>query len=194
VALSTTRTMSSKSSTTDGSIPETILVGLIHKPHGLRGEVSVESFSDLEGRFAVGSAFHLAVPGVPRRDIRVRSCRPGKRGLLVGFDGVTDRDRAEEIRGGRLEVDRSEVPPAPEGEYYYFELIGCRCVDAELGELGTVREVMEDGGGQILLIEGEQGVLLVPFVKAFLVNVNIAERRIEIEAPEGLVETCRSKS
>ncbi|MCZ6508595.1 MAG: ribosome maturation factor RimM, partial [Acidobacteria bacterium] len=59
--------MSSKSSTTDPDSSEAVLVGLIHKPHGIRGEVTVESLSEVENRFAVGAQLVLTVPGAPSR-------------------------------------------------------------------------------------------------------------------------------
>jgi 16S rRNA processing protein RimM len=186
--------MSSKSSTTDADSPETILVGLVHKPHGLRGEVAVESFSEVADRFAVGAGLDLVPPTRRRRRVRVRSCRRHSRGLLIGFEGVVDRDRAEELRGARLEVLRDEVPPAPEGEFYHFELVDCLCVDGSGRELGVVTEVVDDGGGQILRIVDGSGEILVPFVRAFLKRVDLAARLIELELPAGLLETCRSRS
>ena len=69
--------------------------------------------------------------------------RVHKSGAVVRFEGVEDRDQAEELRGLDLEVSRSEVPPAPEGTYYQYELLGCLCRnDGE--EIGRVVEVLED--------------------------------------------------
>lgn len=185
--------MSSKSSTTDAGDSDNILVGLIHKPHGLRGEVTVEVLSDNTGRFAPGSELSLAVPGVPERMVRVRSSRAHGRGLVVGFESVEDRDAAELLRGGRLGVERADVPPAAADEFYHFELIGCRCRDGGR-DLGVVRAVIEDGGGAILEIADGEELLLVPFVKAFLTSIDPAAGTIELDLPDGLVDTCRSRS
>ncbi|MDH3525576.1 MAG: ribosome maturation factor RimM [Acidobacteriota bacterium] len=186
--------MSSKSSTSESRRGAPVLVGLIHKPHGLAGEVAVEPLSDVAGRFDAGSELELAVAGVPRRGVRIRSSRSHGRGLLVAFEGVEDRAGAEELRGGRLEVAREAVPPAAAGEYYHFELLGCRCVDARGTELGVVDDVVEDGGGEILCVRDESGELLVPFVAAFLTRVDVAGGVIELDLPAGLIETCRSRS
>ena len=202
--------MSSKSSTTEsdarlGARPDggkdadtltdnqDILVGLIHKPHGLRGEVAVEVLSDVEGRFAKGAELSLVVPGVPSRPVRIRSCRDHGRGILVAFEGVETRDGAEELRGGRLEVGRDRVPPAAEGEFYHFELVDCRCYDRGV-DMGLVVSVIEDGGGVLLQVSDGEEELLVPFVKAFLTAVDTVGQRIDFDLPLGLVETCRSRS
>jgi 16S rRNA processing protein RimM len=185
--------MSSKSSTTEPSDSEDILVGLIHKPHGLRGEVAVEVLSDVPDRFAMGAQLTLRVPGVPRRAVTVRSVRSRGRGILVAFDGVATREAAETLRGGRLEIERARVPPHDGEQFYQFELAGCRCFDRGR-DLGEVTGVLEDGGGALLAVEKGDVKLLIPFVKEFLAAVDLAARRIELELPEGLVDTCSSRS
>jgi len=189
--------MSSKSSTTDPprreDSREDILVGLIHKPHGLRGEVAVEVLSDIESRFVKGAKLSLVVPGVPPREIRVRSARDHGRGILVLFEGFESRDAAEKLRGGRLEVARDSVPPAEDGEFYHFELAGCRCYDRDR-DLGVVTSVIEDGGGVLLEVRDGDAELLVPFVKEFLTAIDTSARRIDLDLPDGLVDTCRSRS
>jgi len=180
-----------------GGGSEPILVGRVIRPHGLRGEVKVEVESDVPERFAVGAELDLVTRGRARRRVRVAAVRPvGVPGgaALVRFEGYGDRDRAESLRGGRLEVDASEVPEPPAGRYYHFQLVGCRCVDADLGALGEVVELLEDGGGVLLRIAGGGSTLLVPFVEAFLESVDVAEKRIDLKLPAGLVETCASKS
>jgi hypothetical protein len=68
--------------------------------------------------------------------------------LRVAFAGIADREAAEGLRGLELWVPIGEVPDPPAGSYYVFELIGCRCFDERDGEIGTVVDVQEDGGGR----------------------------------------------
>lgn len=190
--------MSSRSATetaagTPADRSETVLVGAIIRPHGLRGEVRVEIHSDVSERFAAGAEL-WAVRGSVRRRLRVGSSRIVRGGALVLFEGCSSREQAEELRGHRLEVEMARVPPAPEGLYYYFELAGCRCFDAAEGDLGVVSEVIEDGGGVLLRVGDGERTLLVPFVEAFLRAVDVEGGRIDLELPPGLVETCASRS
>lgn len=205
--------MSSKSSKTEAAgtaaaarrddLPETITVGRVLRPQGLRGEVVVEVLSDVPDRFAPGSRLlgvregKPAMPALPAIPVEVAASRPHKSGMVVRFAGSEDRDQAEELRGLWLEIPRSEVPPAEPGTYYQYELVGCLCrVSGE--ELGRVAEVVEDGGGLLLIIEseseGEKRRIPVPFVREFLREVDVAEARIDLELPPGLVETCASRS
>jgi 16S rRNA processing protein RimM len=187
----------STSSTTERSaeLPEKILVGLVHRAHGVRGEVLVEPLSDLATRFTPGSELALRSSRGEIRRLRIAACRPARTGLRVRFEGVETREAAEQLRGGELEVARAEVPPARAGEYYYFELLGCRAFDERLGELGEVVDLVEGAGGLLLILEDRDGRRLpVPFVEKFLIGVDPAARRIDWRLPEGLVEACASGS
>lgn len=182
-------------SATERSLPEKILVGRLLRPHGLRGEIKVEIHSDYPERFEPGSELIATLPRRPAQRLRVRLFRLVRGGGLVAFKGYETRDQAEELRGARLEIERSRVPKAPPGSFYHYELEGCHCFDEEHGELGQVTDVIEDGGGHLLqLSRGGDHQLLVPFVKAFLVQVDIEEGRIDLRLPEGLVEICESES
>jgi 16S rRNA processing protein RimM len=168
-------------------------VGRVLRPHGVRGEVLVESWSEHESRFAPGALLLGA-----GRALALISARPHQDRLLVRFAGIEDRDQAESLRDAVLQVRREQVPPAPAGTYYHFELVGCTVEDRRRGPLGLVERVVEDGGGVLLRVrvagEGESPALLLPFVGAYLVAVDVVGRRIEVELPEGLVETCVSTS
>ncbi|MDX1382680.1 MAG: ribosome maturation factor RimM [Thermoanaerobaculia bacterium] len=173
-----------------GELPDTVRVGKIVKPHGLRGDLVVEASTDVAERFAPGSMLTLAGPR--ERRLEVARCRVHKGLLLVAFAGLESRDDVEGLRGLELVVARQDVPAAPPGSYYYFELVGCACRDESAGDLGRVVDVVEDGGGLILEIERGSRKLLVPFVNAYLVEVDVAGRRIALDLPPGLIETCES--
>lgn len=194
--------MSSKSSKTEGAavssreredLPETVTVGRVLRPHGVRGEVVVEVLSDVPARFQKGSRVTGVREGEPPLPLTVAAGRVHKTGAVVLFEGYEDRDRAGELRGLDLEIPRAEVPKARRGTYYQFELLGCLCRDRG-AELGRVAEVIEDGGGVMLIVEGEGRRIPVPFVKEFLRRVDVARGVIDLELPEGLLETCASTS
>lgn len=199
--------MSSKSSrktTTDtpsgdagrADLPERVAVGRVLRPHGVRGEVVVEVLSDVPGRLAPGRSLKASWAGRPARtprEVLVESYRPHKTGALVRFAGAEDRDQAEELRDALLDVDRSEVPAAPEGTYYWYQLLGCRCrVDGE--DLGEVTDLVEDGGGLLLVVSKDGRQVPIPFVQSFLKEVDVERGRIELDLPEGLLEACASGS
>jgi len=198
--------MSSKSSKTEGpevprprrdDLPETVAVGRVLRPHGVKGEVVVEVLSDVPGRFQKGSRVQGVREGSPPVTLTVAAGRKHKTGAVVRFEGYEDRDQVEALRGLDLEVSLAEVPKAPRGTYYQYELLGCLCRDVSNDggeELGKVVEVVEDGGGTMLIVEGEGRRIPVPFVKAFLRRVDVARGRIDLALPEGFLEACESRS
>ncbi len=210
--------MRSKFQTTEGGtggLPETVLVGTILRPHGIQGEVTVALWSDNERRFAPGVEFRATSPAAvsrpvrpaappvaaaraaaPRRErlLRIERCSPYKGGLRIAFSGIADREAAESLRGLELRVPLAEVPEAPAGTYYVFELIGCRCFDEIDGDIGTVVDIHEDGGGTLLEVGKDGTRSVIPFVEAFLIRVDRDSRRIDLRLPEGLLATCAFKS
>jgi 16S rRNA processing protein RimM len=189
-------------------LPSRVAVGRVLRPHGLKGEVVVEVLSDVPGRFDPGRrlfAVRGEAPdrshGTPQdRTLVVAASQPHKSGARVRFQGIEDCDAAEALRDLNLEVERSTVPAAEPGTYYYYELLGCRCYDGDR-DLGEVVDLVEDGGGLLLIVlmvadgeaDGDQRVP-VPFVESFLREVDVARGRIVLDLPPGLLETCASRS
>ena len=176
------------------SEPGALVVGRVRRPHGVRGELAVEATTDVPGRFAPGEVLEMVAVNGERRDLEILSVRSHRGQLLVRFRGIEDRDAADEARGASLEVAAGRSPAAPKGWYYYHELIGCTCHDLTAGVLGVVDEVVEDGGGLLLSLIDDGTVTLVPFVDEFIRLIDLDGRRIELELPEGLVESCVSPS
>ncbi len=173
-------------------LPEYVEVGRVRRPHGVHGGLVVEPLSNVPGRFAPGTELVLVSADGRRQPVEVARSAPHGRRLLVSLVGYEDRDAVEPLRGAVLEVSRAATPSAPEGAFYYFELVGCECADLDRGGLGTVSDVIEDGGGLLLEVSDGARTLLVPFVRSFIRSVDIAGRRIELELPEGLIDSCAS--
>ncbi|MEM1202287.1 MAG: ribosome maturation factor RimM [Acidobacteriota bacterium] len=182
--------MTSRSASADSI--DSVQVGRILRSHGVRGEVKVEVQSDVPDRFKAGAQLGWTDRGGRSRSLRIERVRPDRGTLLVVFEGIQNREQADELRGGHLVVDASQSPDPPEGFYYYHQLTGCHCFDRREGELGQVTEVLEDGGGCLLRVAGGERAILVPFVDAFLVEVDVDRQRIDLDLPEGLIEACTS--
>ena len=120
--------------------------------HGVKGEVRLKLFSDSSAGLASQKTVFLG--GVERRLLGVRE---GGKAAIARFQGIGDRSAAEGLRGQLVEVDRSELPPLEEGEYYHADLIGLPCVDRDGESVGTVVAVENFGAGDLLEVELEGG-------------------------------------
>jgi len=195
--------MSSKSSRTTktdpadavprADLPERVAVGRVLRPHGLRGEVVIQVLSDVPGRLWPGASVLGVREDRPPIPLVVETRRDHKTGAVVRFVGCRDRDQAEALRDLLLEVERSQVPEAPEGTYYWYQLIGCRC-EAGGEDLGEVVDLVEDGGGLLLVVSDGERDVPIPFVRSFLKTMDVERGRIELDLPPGLLEVCASRS
>ncbi|HEY8371505.1 MAG TPA: ribosome maturation factor RimM [Pseudonocardiaceae bacterium] len=172
-----------------------VVVGIVAKAHGIRGELAVDVRTDSpEERFAVGAELRAQLREGASRILKVAAARPHAGRLLVRFEGVDSRDAAERLRGARLTVDTAQLPPTEDpDEFYDHELEGLQAVLGS-GEragtvVGTVREVLHNGAGDLLVIAREGGgEALVPFVKEIVPEVDLAGGRIVITPPPGLID------
>lgn len=168
-----------------------LVVGRVVKAHGISGELVVEvRTDDPDLRFAPGSALRgrPSRGGTESRYV-VESARDHSGRLLVRLDGVTDRNAAESLKGTVFLVDSGDLPPIEDpDEFYDHQLEGLRVVTTTGTVVGSVAEVLHTAAGELLSVRTEDGEVLVPFVSAIVTSVSLADRTIEIDPPEGLLE------
>jgi 16S rRNA processing protein RimM len=174
---------------------EAVVVARIGKPHGLRGEVTVQLHTDdPEARFPVGATLATqatAGTGVPRA-LTIRSTRVHQGVWLLGFDEIPDRTGAESLRGTRLVVDAAELARAEDDGsegWYEEELRGLAVVTRDGTRLGKV-SALEVGTAQDLLVVtlDAGGDAYLPFVEAIVPEVDLEGGRVVVDPPEGLLE------
>lgn len=174
------------------------MVGRIGRPHGLKGEVSVEPRTDEpERRFANGTVLRTQRhrPGAPTdAPLTVRDHRWHSGRLLVTFEEITGRDAAEEARGTVLvvPVDPDETPEDPE-EFYDHQLVGLSVEDPDGNPIGTVLAVEHSGGQDLLHIDVDGKDVLFPFVTALVPVVDVSGRRIVVDDRPGLLRSERAE-
>jgi 16S rRNA processing protein RimM len=167
--------------------PERILVGLVARAHGLKGEVVVDVLSDAPERFLPGSVVTGAAPkDVAGRDLKVSESRPFQGRLLVTFEGFATREDAEAIRGFELTIERSRVAPLPEGMHYRFQLVGLAVRTTAGAPLGSVAEVFGTGSNDVLVVRDKEHEILIPMLEGVIVSVDLAGRVVVVEPPPGL--------
>lgn len=162
-----------------------VVIGRIGRPHGIRGEVTIEPRTDEpERRFAPGND----VLDGERTLVIERSAWQGKR-LVVKFRGVEDRDAAEALRDVLLEVDRApgEVPEDPD-EFFDTDLVGLDVLLTDGRGIGVVREILHLPGQDVIAIDSGGREVLVPFTREFVPDVDMNTRRITVDPPDGLLD------
>ena len=176
----------------DGPVVE-VVVGRIGKPHGLRGEVTVDVRTDEpERRFAPGSTLRAEPPpgsASSLRSVTVAGARQHQSVLLVTFEELADRTAAEGARGIVLHatIPADQSPEDPD-EYYDHQLVGLTAYDVDGTTLGTVAGLVHGGAQDLLRVDTPDGrEALVPFVKALVPEVDLPGGRVVIADRPGLV-------
>ena len=169
------------------SSPELVRIGQVTAPHGVRGAVRVFPVTDFPERFTTLRRVLLAGPDRPA-GVRFRGFV--KNLVILEIEGVTDRNKAETLRGVNLLVPRSEVYPLPEGYYYDFDLIGMDVVDTRGTLLGRLVEVDHNSPvHDLYVVETAPGKrYMVPAVHRFVKEVDLEAGRMVIDPIPGLLE------
>jgi 16S rRNA processing protein RimM len=166
-----------------------VVVGRVGRPHGVRGEVTVEiRTDDPDTRFAAGSV--LSTDPAQRGPLTVAASRRSGAVTVLRFDGIADRTTAETLRGTLLLVDTDETPdPLDDDEYYDHQLIGLAAVHADGTSLGQVTDLLHLPASPVLSVRTPNGAdVLVPFVAAIVPTVDLAAGRLVIDPPDGMFD------
>ena len=181
--------------------PEYAIVGLIRKAQGIRGEVVIEPLTDKpDVVFASGSRVFAGtadgdlavIRGVRGEEetptLTISEAKPFKKGLIVRFEELHDRDSAELWRGRYLLAPFSELPPLQEDEVYLHDLIGMSVVSVTGDSLGAVTTFYELPQGIMLDVKKAHGSVLIPYRPEVIVRTDIEARTIVINDTLGLLD------
>ncbi len=165
-----------------GGEGERLVLGRISGLYGVRGWVRVYSYTEPREAIFQHTPWELRLQG-QWREVALEVGRPHGKGLVAKLVGWDDRDQVRALIGAEITVLRDRLPPLPEGEYYWADLIGLEVIDQNGASLGRVARLMETGAHDVLVVRdpggGEQ---LIPFVQGPVVKaVDLVGGRMEVE-------------
>ncbi|HEX2660168.1 MAG TPA: ribosome maturation factor RimM [Polyangia bacterium] len=158
--------------------PETLLVGVMGRPHGLRGELSLRAHNRDSADLARVPELILERPN-GREERRIEGIRRSPEGWLVKLAGVDSRTDAEPLTNAAVRVRRARLPAPMPGEFFVQDAVGCEVFAADDRRLGTVAGLMWNGAQDILIVEGESEIL-IPALPEFVRSIDLAKRRIDV--------------
>lgn len=166
---------------------DTLLIGEIVAPFGVRGQVKVRSYTDRVEhlRRRIRSVFL----GPQRREYALKGVLEHKPGLLVlSLAGVTTREDAENLRGSEVAILEREAAPLEEDEYFIHQLYDLEVVAEDGTPLGRVREVLETGANEVLVVARPgQADALIPMIRDVVQDLDIEGGRVVVRLIEGLL-------
>lgn len=161
-------------------------MGRVIRPHGIDGELRVYVFEPGAPNLQRGRSVTIA--GEIRKIIRLREDRGD---LLIGFEGITDRDAAMTLRGEILELPDRLVRRNDEDSYFLHELVGL-LVETEGGEaVGNIREILQPGANDVYVVDTPSGEVLIPAIADVVRSIDLQARKIVIVPLAGMLDMSK---
>ncbi len=175
----------------DMAAVELVAVARAAKTRGLRGEIVAELLTDFPERFDGLDELIAVAPGGLRTTLALEEHWFQSGRVVLKFAGYDSIEAASALIGYEFAVPESERVELEEDEFYDWELIGCRVETVEGQKLGLVREVLRTGGdAEVLVVEKVDagGEHLIPLAETICVEIDIENKLIRVDPPEGLLE------
>jgi 16S rRNA processing protein RimM len=165
-----------------------ITIGKVLKPHGVRGELKIEPLTDHAGRFTgLRRVFLTDRSGAPR-ECAVKAVRYAGTTPLLQLAACDTPEKARELVGRLVQVPEEEAVPLPEGQYYWFELIGME-VESESGEcLGRIVDIFPTGSNDVYVMRAGKREIYLPATKEVIRQVDRNTKRMVIHVLDGLLD------
>lgn len=170
---------------------ELVAIAKTVRTRGLRGELVADVLTDFPERFAETKTILAIKPDGSQAELEIENHWFQKDRVILKFTGFDSIEAAESLINCEICVPEAEAVALEEGEFFDWELIGCAVETVEGETLGRVREVMRTGGTEILVVSREseeEKDYLIPFAEKICVEVDVENKLIKVDAPEGLLE------
>ncbi len=165
-----------------------ITIAKVAKTRGLRGEVVAELLTDFPERFEGLVDVTGTFADGQHVGLKIERHFFQKGRIVLKFAGYNTIEQGEELRGIEISVPESEAVELDTDEFFDWQLEGCR-VETIGGEtIGTVRELLRTGGTEVLIVAGTEKEFLIPFAESICVEVDVDNKLIRIDPPDGLLE------
>ena len=165
---------------------ESLELGRIGAPYGIKGWVHVQSFASPPEKLLKYREWTLTAREVPTT-FKVMEGRSQGSGVVARLEGIEDRDRAALLQGAAISVPRSALPKLRKREFYQADLIGLSVANLEGAALGAITHFVETPGGDVMVVRGETGhEHWVPATKEHLSKVDLAAGQVVVDWPAAI--------
>ncbi|WP_138414880.1 ribosome maturation factor RimM [Aquibacillus sediminis] len=165
-------------------------VGKVVNTHGIKGEVKVIRITDFEERFQPGTNLVWVNKEETKQvPLVVDGHRKHKDFDLLHFQSYNSINDVESFKGGLLKIQHEDLTPLDEGEFYYYEIIGCTVYTTTGEEIGTIKEILSPGANDVWVVQQQKKKdLLVPYIEDVVKEIIIDDKKVVIEPIEGLLD------
>jgi len=163
-----------------------VTIGRILKPFGIRGEVKVESLSDVPGRFEGLQTVYLTLPHetATPRETTVTQVRDVTAGYIMKCSAFSTPEEAAHFRGAWIQIPMSAELPRDPDTFYQFELIGLRVEDPDGQQMGKVEEILEYPQHHVLVVRNQEAEFLIPANRRTIKKIDLDKQCLQLASKE----------
>ncbi len=165
---------------------EKVLIGVIGRTYGVKGYFTIKSFSDFPERFTSMNEIKLLM-GTTEEVFDVEDAYIRNKKIFMKIKGVDSREDALRFNGKRIFINRNERMKLEKGQYYISDLLDLDVFDAKNERIGIVKDIINNGATDILVIKDGKRENLVPMVRRFIDTIDIENRKVVISPIEGMI-------
>ena len=162
------------------TLSDMVIVGKVGGPFGVQGFLKILSYTDPDENILTYRPWYLKIrdqwQAVPVTEAKINGQQ-----LIARFDNITDRDIARRYTNCEIGVERSLLPAAPQGEFYWNDLIGLKVIATDGKEIGLVTAMMETGSNDVLVVQREKNEIGIPFIMGdVIIEVDLNEKFVRV--------------
>lgn len=157
-----------------------MIIGRFGRPHGVKGFITIQSFTEPQDNILRYSDWHVQLNGV-WKPIKLLCVEAHNKNTIAQIDGFKEREDVATLTHLEIAVDIEQLDPLSPGEYYWYQLVGMKVVDSRGHLLGAVKEIMPTGSNDVLVIEGEKRHLIPYLPGQFVIEVNSSQQIITVD-------------
>ena len=159
---------------------EWIIVGRFGRPHGVKGLITVISFTEPRDNIMSYTDWHAYI-NYQWQPLKLNHLEMNSKSILTEVDGYTDRDDVARLTNVDIAIKQAQLPDLQSGEYYWHQLVGMRVVNPAGVLLGEVKEILPTGANDVLVVVGETRHLIPYLPGKYVVSIDDAERVITVD-------------
>jgi 16S rRNA processing protein RimM len=163
-----------------------LAIGTVMKSFGIRGEVVVRMMTNAPSRFKRLKTVFLGRDEATALERRIEYVRIGERGVRIKLVEIPDRTSAEQMVGNLVFVEDEHAVPLKKGTHFVHDLVGLRVVDESGEDVGILTDVLKMPGHDVYVVDDHGREVMVPAVKEFVREIDVAARKIRVHLIEGM--------
>ncbi|RMX17956.1 ribosome maturation factor RimM [Legionella jordanis] len=157
-----------------------IVIGRFGRPHGIKGFVTVHSFTEPRDNILQYTDWHAYI-NKQWQALKIVRVEMTEKSILVRLEGFNEREQAAALGNVEIAVSRDQLPNLEEGEYYWHELVGMQVVNQQGILLGVVKEIMPTGSNDVLVVVGEKRHLIPYLPGQFILDIDSERAVISVD-------------